>query len=516
MTALDALSLQLLIGTDRRAPEWPAASGELGRFVSQIAGTEDAVEIRALRIAGVLAVCTRAGYQPAPTDQAPLPRCPEEQCAPVIEPELLSTLQRVLEEGPDPLRAEALRRLAGASRLLPAALLPLALTLGVKQAGLRAPLSAVLGERGRWLAQLNPRWSAAVLADASGVDPRWWEEGTLEQRCQCLAALRRHDPAAARQRLIETFPETDARGRARLLAMLEIGLGGDDEDCLNDCLTDRSKEVRQQAAELLATLPESGYVVRMAERLRTCLSEQRVRLNTRLSIEPPETFDPDWKADALIDSPPRGESLGLRAWWLYQLARAVPLSWWSSATGMTAQEWIRWAKKSDWELALLRAWSEALARAPSPEWSSALLSRLPVKDLVLDALDVIASLPPAERELAWVAQIEASKRGSNLGATLSRIARTLSEEGTALSPPVARTLIAQLKRSIATARLSHDVVLRRSLAEFICCLPADTLGEAAAEWLIEHEHSPSVAETLARVQDVIQHRQTLIHHLQDA
>ena len=184
---------------------------------------------------------------------------------------------------------------------------------------------------------------------------------------------------------------------------------------------------------------------------------------------------------------------------------------------MDARDSLRWSKGTDWELALLRAWIDALGRTPDPEWSAALLDRLPIKNLYVDPFDLIDSLPPTEREQAWLdLTIEASKRSAALGETLSRIAQTLSREGTELSPPTASKLIEHLKKRLATGKLNGDHILRRTLPDFIGCLPPEILAEAASGWPIDRPELQFFADTLAQVLAVIRHRQTLIHQLQEA
>ena len=39
----------------------------------------------------------------------------------------------------------------------------------------------------------------------------------------------------------------------------------------------------------------------------------------RVALDAPEAFLPEWKADALEETKPKGEKLGQRAWWLYQI-----------------------------------------------------------------------------------------------------------------------------------------------------------------------------------------------------
>ena len=62
------LTMQALLGTDKRPPELPADDSEPGRLMQAIAaardGSENAEALKLLRAAGVQAVCGLAGYQP--------------------------------------------------------------------------------------------------------------------------------------------------------------------------------------------------------------------------------------------------------------------------------------------------------------------------------------------------------------------------------------------------------------------------------------------------------------------
>ena len=515
MQPLDHLATQLLIGTDRRAPEWPSAGGELGRLLNQIqADATASSETTALRLAGALAVCAAAGFRPPLTDRPPLPPCPEDVRPVAAEPELVATLQAILDEGPDPLRVLAMRRLDATGYLLPPRLLPRALRLAVQQNDLRPWLPPVVGERGRWLARLNPDWSPALSLDDAPPDPDEWDTGTLEQRCRFLATQRRQDPAEARERLARTLGETDARGRTRLLAELETGLSLEDEEFLEACLKDRSKEVRRQAGALLARLPDSRYVTRLTERVGACLGQTRKRLRQVLTIEPPAAFEPEWALEAIEETAPQGERLGQRAWWLYQMARALPLDWWIRQTELDPAGCVRWAKSTDWELALLRAWSEALVRTPALDWTEAILNRLPVDGLVLDPLNLVDRLPATEREAYWLDLIEKPPRGMTLGLLLGRLTQSLVREDlTTLSVPGARPLLDRIYRQGLAGRLVQDYALRHALPDFIACLPDALLDEAASGWLLNGSESPVCAETQARILAIVRQRRLLIHYL---
>lgn len=106
------------------------------------------------------------------------------------------------------------------------------------------------------------------------------------------------------------------------LDALRTGLSAADEPFLEEALTDRSRNVRATAAELLSALPDSALAGRMAARARSCVS-----LGPEgITVEAPYACDPAMERDGVAAKPPNGR--GERSWWLGQLVDAAPLSMW--------------------------------------------------------------------------------------------------------------------------------------------------------------------------------------------
>ena len=270
------LTMQALLGTDKRPPELPADDSEPGRLTQAIAATRDSSEnaeaLRLLRAAGVQAVCGLAGYLPPRADSALPEPCPPEPRASVDKAAVIDVLRQVLSSGSDRMRLEAFRLMLGAGKVLPPALLPQALELGRRTPSLRGPIALIAGERGRWLGGRNAAWNLFATNAENELAPEVWDNGTLMQREAYLKSLRAQDPAKARERFETASASFDARERAAFTGCLGEGLSAADEAFLETLLEkDRSKEVRQAAASLLVRLPESGYVRRMGERLAACI-----------------------------------------------------------------------------------------------------------------------------------------------------------------------------------------------------------------------------------------------------
>lgn len=509
MSALDALATQVLLGSARRAPQLPQDWGALNALLEQANSPDTALETQVLRWAGALALCTEAGFVAPSVESPAAPAAPPPTRPTAEDPAALSLLTRIFNEGPDALRREGLLRLEACQCDLPPGLLPLCLSLAQKSRALRPALLPVLGARGRWLAGLNPAWAYALGGAEAALDVTHWEEGSLEQRKVYLDALRRRNPEAARTLLQEGFAQCDARERSSLLDGLAVGLSAGDEAFLLTALADRSKEVRQTAAKLLACLPEGAWVARMAARMQACLKSERKLLRRVWVLEAPERFEADWKADAIEETRAKNESLGDRAWWLYQIARLLPLAWWPAATGMSPPELLNWVQKGDWSEAVLRAWSEAFSRQPDPEWAEALLAQMPLKGCPLDVHEVLGCLAPQAREAVWLGLLESGGRQGRRGDVLGRIVLDQTVGGTTLSADFSRRVLATLRAALPTDSCKWDYALRTTLPEFACFIPPECLAEAALAWPAGRPDTDYFNEALARMLAILELRQIL-------
>ncbi|HAO32752.1 MAG TPA: DUF5691 domain-containing protein [Candidatus Competibacter sp.] len=504
MNPLHDLATQALLGSERRPPVLTPLPGAVDDLLDAASPSETALEIRVLRRAGVLAACADAGYVPAAGGAEPPPLCEAESLLAATDPQWRAALVEIFQDGPDLLQREALRQLAEYGAVLPPKILPLALTAASKTPALQALLRPVLGQRGRWLARFNPDWAYALSGDDAELDFSLWERGTLEARKAFLRQLRRRDPAAARTTLETALTELDARERLTLLEQLSVNLDASDEDFLENRLTDRGKEVRGLVANLLARLPDSRHVARMIARLAPCLRQERKLLRQHWVIEPPSAFGADWKADAIEETRAKSESLGERAWWLYQIARALPLAWWSERLALSPAELIGWAKKSDWSEALLRAWHDALTRERNPVWAAAFLGETKLPGLTVDPFALIDHLPPAERESYWLRLLNKSARRSGVGEWLGRI----SQSGTPCSAEFARQVLQHVRATVASDAGKWDYSLRQALPDFICLMPVALLDETLQHWPVEPE-AQYFSETLARLIAIAERRKTL-------
>jgi len=509
MQALQLLAAQAIVGTERQAPTPPQLPGAIGETLAALDQTDPAASL--LRAAGVLSVCALAGYRPASSAMPAATPCPPDHWPHGEDASLASLCEAIIADGPLRLQAEALRLLAGGC--LPYRILPKALDLGQRTRALRPLLLPVLGQRGQWLARQNPEWAYAV-GQAEDDNPNGvWETGSLDQRLIYLRRLRQTDPAQARELLAQTLAESSAKERNELLATLETGLGADDEDLLETLLLkDRGKEVRQTAAGLLARLPASRYVARMAARVDACLRTQRKLLRTALVLDAPEVFGADWKADCLEEAKPQHERFGQRAWWLYQLTRALPLSWWVERTGFTPKELLDWAKQGEWQDALWRGWLEAQRQTADPAWAEAFLSHLPNPRFPADLFGMALALPPAQRERHWLHCLKKTPPQAGFGGLLRPFLLSLPADAGCFSADFSRLVLAEIATYLRGGNLARDYYLRETLTEFACLIPPEVFAEAQALWASLPAELPSYGVAGNRFPAILGQRQSLHSH----
>ena len=404
-----------MVGTDKKPLTLPTLDGAVGALLAQLPAQASSPAQALLQAAGVLTVCERAGQRPS----APFSASPHGVAAPDVtqaalhDSALIDTLRWLLTDAPQRLQIDWLQHLAMAGWRLPPSLLPLALDTAQRSTALRSAVTAVLGERGRWLARHHSTWRyAAGSADSAPPETRW-QEGTLAQRVQLLREERQSQPDAARERLQTALPDLPAKERAELLAVLQTGLSAADEELLTAVAhKDKGREVRQTARTLLLQLPGSAISQRAGVRLAPHLILQTGLggvSGQRWVITPPEAPESEWKNEGIEAERPKNDPLGERAWWLYQLARQVPLAWWEQYTGMAPEALLQWATQSDWADAVVRAWWEVLRAAPTPApaWCNAFWHHWPRKLLGDSPAAVLALLPTAEREPYWHSTLQA-------------------------------------------------------------------------------------------------------------
>ena len=312
--------------------------------------------------------------------------------------------------------------LAGANEqgyAAPPELLPALLDAARGRTDLRPQALTFAGPRALWLARLNPDWKFALRSapgggaslpapeDTADVQ-RLWEEGLFAERVALLSAVRAHSPVAARELLATTWSTERAEDRLMFLDSLRVGLADADEPFLEQALSDRSRNVRATAAELLSALPGSALAARMASRAASCVAVDRTQAPATITVEAPHECDAGMERDGVVAKPPTGR--GERSWWLGQLVESTPLGCWPARLGGRApEEIVALPVADDWRGELHAAWCRAAVRQRDAIWSRALLGTPASPDAggpgavsLSERAKLLGALPDAERA-EWVA-----------------------------------------------------------------------------------------------------------------
>ncbi|GIH10231.1 hypothetical protein Rhe02_82980 [Rhizocola hellebori] len=298
---------------------------------------------------------------------------------------------------------------------------------------LRPAVIAVGGLRLGWLAAQGPgRWAWIEQPGPSVPDIDEWHTGRTAARVRYLESLRANDPAQGAALLAQVWQQERAADLAALIGACAEGLGAEDEVWLERALDDKRVQIREAAVQLLAAIPGSAYLARMADRALACC---QVTGSGQLTVTPPAQFDAAMRRDALTQKSPQG--WGERAWWLVQVVSAAPLRCWSALDSDPARL-LDYQIGDDWAGVLREGWLRATVAQRDEAWALR-LCRLPV---VRGAhLTELAAILPAGT-LAELA-------GEALRQQTDRIADLLSAAPPPWPPALADVVIAWLDRSAA-------------------------------------------------------------------
>jgi hypothetical protein len=375
------------VGVDRLSLPLLTLAGPAAAYAAVLDSSDPAVAL--LDAAALLNSARRAGLNPVAARSAGSASAASGALAPAppdTAPELSPGASRVLGSvlrGSDPaLVADLLSAAAAAGFRGAAPMLPALLDAAARDRSLRPPVRAVLGARGRWLAAHRSEWQRVTDSDgtdsdgpavpgdqAAPDDPAIWPTGRRGERRAWLAALRRREPDQARDLLAAGWSREAVADRDKLLEILEIRLSGADEPFLEAALDDRKSSVRQVAARLLATIPDSAFVARAVTRGVDLL---RVEHPAALVAALPESCDAAAARDGISAVPP-STVIGARAWLLTQFVAAVPLPEWTRRLGLSPAELAALPVPGGFHVDLHAGWRIAAVTQRDASWAAALL-----------------------------------------------------------------------------------------------------------------------------------------------
>jgi hypothetical protein len=341
-----------LLGTERQPFKLESLGGALGALSSQLNSADK--ESALLSVAATVALYRRVGQLSREARGAIIEPCEPDDlpiCSELSTRHLALLLNRVWEW----LLPEWLNALIRAKKRVPPTMLVSLLDYSAgKDDDFQELVFTAIGKRGAWLLEQNFQNNWGVLRSINNPE-EIWQTGKPLLRLRALKIIRKQDAQPGRELLAESWKQEATEDRARFLEALQINLSLEDEPFLEAALDDKRKEVRKQAAELLARLPDSRFCQRMLERALPLVDYRKGKL--RLTL--PEECDKAMKRDGIETKVPQTSGtysaitkIGERAWMLTQILSAVPTQVWRERFKLNAEKLLELANNSEWTAAL--------------------------------------------------------------------------------------------------------------------------------------------------------------------
>lgn len=270
--------------------------------------------------------------------------------------EASQVLYRILRGPYEYLLDEYLDLLTVAEHHIPPFALPDLLDKALTDPDFAQKIRSLAGSRGQWLSEQVPRW-AVLFAE---IDPGQWPTASFQERIQILHQIRNNNPSEAIPLLQSTWPTEGWQERQAFLQTLTSGLSYEDEPFLEDCLKDKRKEVRKEAAHLLARIPKSA------------LSEQLQYFALSWfqgdgSLRPPNALS----VEALkIGLEHAGQS---KAAWIRYLVGHIDPDCWATEFSVSPYEWMRNLRGTDWYEPAMEGLAQAIVLFSRHLWADELL-----------------------------------------------------------------------------------------------------------------------------------------------
>lgn len=463
---VDELVKIALVGA-ARGTALPQAEGPLGEAIATSTPEAAAPEARLLTAVAIASRYEACGRTPAKVDAVPAPAPTD--VMPACTRRAAELLDRILAMTNTPAKQqlldEWLTAALAARQRAPHALLPAMLDYAASYRALRDKIAAAGDARATWLMSLNPRWQVAVgeQEDFAAV----WSTGSREQRVSALRRLRSIDPPKAIELIQSTWKEDGADERAAFVETLSVGLTSADEPFLESALDDKSKQVRRAVVDLLARLPTSAYINRMAERAAAMLQFSGGKVEVTL----PAAFDPAWQRDGIEEKAAQGT--GQKQWWLQQIVAVVPPSHWSTTWKVAPADCVSGLPQS-FAGVVAGAWRDASRRHPDAGWIRALLLNPAKKES--PQFDLLNTLTPEPRQAIVTDYLSLQKPSIEL------LSQLLQQSNFSFDVASAKAIAEQIDRHVASSKDQYDYRLAWVLENLGLRFPPSLYPELASRW----------------------------------
>lgn len=395
MSAWDDLVSAATVGVGGKAFDLGDFDPAIADAVAMIDSSDPVAAV--FSIAALDTVATRAGMAAGPDVEVLAPAPVDDR--PLLNDRLAGLLAQALESGEE-LGTWAIEALAARDLRVAPTLIPPLLQRTSRNVRIRPAIAVLVGERGRWLAQVSDIPAVLPARDAAAghdVDPEEvWSFGSTPGRVETLRRWRSEDPDGARHRLREVWKSEPGEVRAGLLGALGTGLSAADEEFLEQALDDRKGSVRSEAVRLLTRLPDSALQRRMIDRARVLLVGTRRLGRFHLTLTLPDGVDPAATRDGIDPKPPRGTGAG--TWLAGQILAATPLSLWENMFEKDPSSLVKAVADDDTAI-VLGAWSAATLARRDVRWAQALYRW---KDAEPDLIGVLEGQIQTEAAVWWL------------------------------------------------------------------------------------------------------------------
>lgn len=265
---------------------------------------------------------------------------------PYCSPASMELLEQIFDEESLGLLSLWINQCAAKGQLTPPKLVPVFLQLAAKNPDLQPGIQAICGNRGEWLAGLNPDWKKSNPIPLEEL----WQNGTTVERVAALTQQRRSNPGDARIWLTETWGKETAAVKLKLLETFEIGLSDEDLLLIEQAANDKSLKVKEEANRLLQKIPTApmvrGFVEYVQSNLQVKKEKTLLGFSSKLQweIKPAQPVPEEWKK-AGIHTVSSDKAFSDDEYIVFQLLERIPPTVLNQLSGLSAAELIELMQK---------------------------------------------------------------------------------------------------------------------------------------------------------------------------
>ena len=231
-------------------------------------------------------------------------------------------------------------------------------------------IKPVLGNPGEWLLYQNADWDL-LWEKGEEID---WKTASKTKRTRLLSQIRKSkNPEKAIEHLTATWSQEDWKTKVDFLKELKNGLSKKDESFLENCLKEKRKEIRKQAASLLVKIPKSQLSTDVYNFVENSFSLH----NGTLKVEFPEEIDE--RFSPLLDFSTKGANktnlkTGLIANSFGQLFSKIRAGKWEEKFDRAPAEVLKLFLRSNQKELLIENLVYSLKENHSERWAANLLN----------------------------------------------------------------------------------------------------------------------------------------------